>query len=228
MGGYGRLWNTRITSPVRPVVFAHGWTGTTNSFSQIENRLKADGVPSAGHADLQEGIYPIPQTAGWLNDYIRNAVKEYGVNKINLFAHSKGGLVSRQSLYDVGIAGMVEHLVTFDSPHHGTVWADNQVLMADVCFYTKYPLDWTKAKLVLKRPKNSPPKPVRNTFNYSGCTYNIFTGWNNCQAKYVRQPSVDYRAFAAIGSPVVAPKSTAQYPLECRSGTDAILDLDKC
>ena len=209
---YGIL---EIPSPVRPLVFAHGWTGSTESLKVINNRLKADGIPSAGHADLREGIYPIPDTASWLNDHIRKAAMEFGVDKVNLFAHSKGGLVSRRSLYDDGIPGMVEHLVTFDSPHHGTVWADNQPAMWAICHTVKYPFDWSKAELCYQATKEFSTESVRNTFNYTGCTYNIFTGWNNCVPKYVQQADVNYRAFAAIGEGIynaVSPDESTQYP----------------
>jgi pimeloyl-ACP methyl ester carboxylesterase len=201
-----------ITGPVRPVVFVHGWTGNTSSFSRIEDRLRDDGIPSAGHADLREGIYPISQTAGWLNEHIRFAVMEYGVDKVNLFAHSKGGLVSRWSLNDGFTATMVEHVVTFDSPHHGTEWADNEWLMRKICDWNKYPNDPLKADLCFEATKEFATKSVRETFNYSGCTHNFFTGWSNCQPKYIRQPGVDYRAFAARGGAVVIPIASTTYP----------------
>ncbi len=40
---YGIL---EITGPVRHVVFVHGWTGSTTSFSVINDRLRSDGIPS--------------------------------------------------------------------------------------------------------------------------------------------------------------------------------------
>lgn len=206
---YGIL---EVTGPVRPVVFVHGWTGSTTSFGVISDRLRADGIPSAGHAELQEGIYPIPQTADWLNSHIQSAVLEYGVDKVNLFAHSKGGLVSRWSLNNGAIARRVEHVVTFDSPHHGTTWADNEWLMRQLCFHIKYPNDPTRAALCFEATKEFGTEAVRETFNYSGCTYNFFTGWSNCRPKYIRQPGVDYRAFAARGGMAVVPVASATYP----------------
>jgi pimeloyl-ACP methyl ester carboxylesterase len=201
-----------IEGPIRPVIFAHGWTGNTSSFSVIDDRLNSDGIPSAGHADLLEGIYPIADTAEWLSDYIRKATIEFGVNKINLMAHSKGGLVARRALYDDGIARMVERLLTFDSPHHGTDWASLGSAMEAVCHWNKYPNDPAKAALCFEATKEFTPEAVRNTFNYSGCTHSLIFGWSNCRPIYVRQPDVDYRAFAAIVSPVVVPKTTTQYP----------------
>ncbi len=209
---YGIL---EIPSPVRPVVFAHGWTGTTESFKTIDDRLKEDGIPSGGPADLRLGLYPIPETASWLNSHIRQTALEFGVDKVNLFAHSKGGLVSRRSLYDDGVPDLIETLITFDTPHHGTEWADNQVLMEALCKYHKYPLDGEKAKLCWEATKEFSTVSVRKTFNYSGCTYNLFTGWHNCVPNYVQQPGVNYRTFAVIGEGifnVVSPDQSTQYP----------------
>jgi pimeloyl-ACP methyl ester carboxylesterase len=200
-----------ITGPIRPVVFAHGWNGNTGSFNWIEDHLRGEGIPSAGQADLGEGIYRIPQTAGWLNDHIRDAAMEYGVDKINLYAHSKGGLVSRWSLGDNVTAQKVEHLITFDTPHHGTVWAESEPLMIAICTY-KYGLDLIKVYRCVDATKEFTRDSVRETFNYSGCTQNWFTGaWSNCLPKYVRQPGVDYRAFAAAGETVL-PRASASYP----------------
>lgn len=200
-----------ITGPIRPVVFAHGWTGSTSSFDWIEDRLKEDGIPSAGQADLEEGIYPIPQTADRLGDYIHDAAMEYGVDKINLYAHSKGGLVSRWSLGDNLTAQKIEQLITFDTPHHGTVWAESELLMNTICIY-KYGLNLTKVHLCVDATKEFTRDSVREVFNYSGCTQDWFTGaWSNCRPKYVRQPGVDYRAFAAAGETVL-PRASASYP----------------
>jgi pimeloyl-ACP methyl ester carboxylesterase len=205
---YGVL---EVTGAMRPVVFAHGWTGNTSTFNKINDRLLADGIPSAGHADLLQGIYPISQTAGKLNEYIRNVAREYGVDKVNLFAHSKGGLVARRSLYDAEIAKQVEHLITFDTPNHGTLWAEDDVAMSGVCL-SKYPLNPTQASLCYQASKELTENSVRNTFNYRDCTYNLFSGWQNCQPIYIQQPSVEYRAFAATWDLVVFPDASAGFP----------------
>lgn len=206
---YGIL---EIPSPVRPIVFAHGWTGNTSTFTEFETRLKNDGIPSGGQADLGEGLYPISVTALWMSNYIREATLEFGVDKVNLFGHSKGGLVARRAVYDDNVPGKVETILTFDTPHHGTMLADNETAAWAMCHTLKYPFDWTKGDLCYESTKEFSTEGARTGFNYSGC-FELGLGiWVNCSAKYVHQPAINYRAFAAVGDPVVMPTVSAQYP----------------
>lgn len=212
---YGHL---SINSPVRPVVFAHGWTGTTDTFDYVEERLDDDGIQTAGQANLMEGLYAIPYTADELSKHIRRSTLEFGVDKVNVLAHSKGGLVTRRALYGGGVPTKVENVVTYDSPHHGTQWAESIELMTVICA-AKYPLNPLNAALCLMATQEFRRDTVRMFFNYSGCLWLPIVGWFNCRPIWVKAPGVEYHSFTATSLPIIAvyPHETTTYPWDANT-----------
>ena len=59
-----------------------------------------------------------------LAERIREIVRETGAQKVNIIAHSKGGLDCRYAIAKCGVADMVASLTTVNSPHKGCQYAD--------------------------------------------------------------------------------------------------------
>ncbi|MEY8412564.1 triacylglycerol lipase [Lachnospiraceae bacterium 62-26] len=59
-----------------------------------------------------------------LADRIREIVAETGCGKVNIIAHSKGGLDSRYAISRLGIDEYVASLTTINTPHRGCIFAD--------------------------------------------------------------------------------------------------------
>ena len=59
-----------------------------------------------------------------LADRIREIVESTGCEKVNIIAHSKGGLDSRYALAKLGISEYVASLTTINTPHRGCEFAD--------------------------------------------------------------------------------------------------------
>lgn len=59
-----------------------------------------------------------------LLDRIQEIVKETGCEKVNIIAHSKGGLDCRYALSKLGAAPFVASLTTVNTPHRGCEFAD--------------------------------------------------------------------------------------------------------
>ena len=55
---------------------------------------------------------------------IKEIVRESGCDKVNIIAHSKGGLDSRYAISKLGMAHHVASLTTVNTPHRGCVFAD--------------------------------------------------------------------------------------------------------
>ena len=208
-----------IPSPIRPIIFAHGWTGDTHAFDNFENWLAEDGIPSAGQVDLFRGIQPIAQTSPQLAISITHATSEFGVDKLNLFAHSKGGLVSRHALRTDDVAEKIERLITFASPHHGTEWSDIAIyaegLLKAVCRKNLNTSDENTIQLCYEAALEFGIKRIREEFNYRGCYWEWLSlppGWSGCIQRYVQQPYVDYRSFATASDAIVVPYYSTTYP----------------
>ncbi len=59
-----------------------------------------------------------------LADRIKEILKETGCEKVNIIAHSKGGLDSRYAITKLGMSEYVASLTTINTPHRGCEFAD--------------------------------------------------------------------------------------------------------
>lgn len=59
-----------------------------------------------------------------LAERIRQIVEETGCGKVNIIAHSKGGLDSRAAIAHCGMDPYVAILTTINTPHRGCIFAE--------------------------------------------------------------------------------------------------------
>ncbi|MFJ6618149.1 esterase/lipase family protein [Kitasatospora sp. NPDC091335] len=117
----------------RPIVFVHGWHGDSRTWSAMEQRAMDRTDFGYGAGELWPFDYssvskpgndstPIATLAGMLRQFIQDEglVDKSPDGKIDIVAHSMGGLVARTYLVNGG-ASTTAHLVTLATPNHGTV-----------------------------------------------------------------------------------------------------------
>lgn len=107
-----------------PIVLVHGFMGSRTSplwsFYKLADALRAD-----GHVVIEADLPPFDapaNRAAVLASQIDATIARYG--KVNLIAHSQGGLDSRYLISSMGYANRVASLTTISSPHRGTAIAD--------------------------------------------------------------------------------------------------------
>ena len=193
-----------IPSPMRPLIFAHGWTGDETTFKEFLGFAQSDRLPTAAPPDLLRGVKPIAETAPILANAITQARREFGVDKINIFAHSKGGLVARQALRSPEMAAQVDYLVTFGSPHHGS-----DLVPA-----------WISCRLIGDNLQNDCRQAgdelsvavIRDNFNYRNCQFQYlpYPQWTGCQPRFVERNRVHY--VSLVGGLFDVGGRTATYP----------------
>ncbi len=119
----------KIPSPRRPILFAHGWRSSPDTWnvfkSRLDNPSDAYGgipyhIPAADVIDPNGAIRSNGYSLWREVDKIKNI---FGVDKINIIAHSKGGLDSRQ-LTRLTNGKDIEHLIQLGTPNHGSKVAD--------------------------------------------------------------------------------------------------------
>lgn len=67
-----------------------------------------------------DGIGPIETNALQLKDEILAILKKENIDKINIIAHSKGGLDSRYAITKLDMEDHIASLTTLSTPHHGS------------------------------------------------------------------------------------------------------------
>lgn len=107
-----------------PIVLAHGFLAGPELIElyRVPKALRAD-----GHI-VKEGsvppFSPIPKRAEHLANQIDQVLERSGKKKVNIIAHSMGGLDARYVISSMGYHNKVASLTTISSPHKGSRTAD--------------------------------------------------------------------------------------------------------
>lgn len=115
---------SEITSKDKVLLFIHGWTSSPiacwSSFITGLDPL----VKEAGYTKYLTMGYntsmPIDKNGELLSLYLQNKLNGA---KVDIVAHSMGGLVARSALENYGKADLVQNLITLGTPHKGSPMA---------------------------------------------------------------------------------------------------------
>jgi triacylglycerol lipase len=110
-----------------PVVLVHGIAmrdrgDVTAPWGRIPRILRENGVVI--HLGNTDAWGTIESNAEMLKTTVDKILKETGKEKVNIIAHSKGGLDSRYLIWKYDYGDKVASLTTISTPHRGAVLAD--------------------------------------------------------------------------------------------------------
>jgi triacylglycerol lipase len=125
-------WTARPTRlrcvPRHPVVFCHGMLAMTMLRMQIpEDTNYYYHLRPFLHERGIDALYPNVEPTGGVAEraeQLRDLIRHWTDEKINIVAHSMGGLDARQLITHLGLADRVASLTTVAAPHRGTTVAD--------------------------------------------------------------------------------------------------------
>lgn len=124
------LENARAESEIcktkYPIVMVHGiffrdWQ-YMNYWGRVPATLIRNGA-TVFYGD-QQSAKSIPESARELKVRIEQILAQTGAEKVNIIAHSKGGLDSRYAISALGLGGRVATLTTINTPHGGSDMAE--------------------------------------------------------------------------------------------------------
>ena len=93
-----------------------------NYWGRIPKELRRNGATV--YYGQQQSAAAVEDSGKELAERIRQIVEETGCEKVNIIAHSKGGLDSRAALAQDGCARYVATLTTINTPHRGCIFAE--------------------------------------------------------------------------------------------------------
>lgn len=109
-----------------PVLLVHGVffrdTKALNYWGRVPAELQRNGA--AIFYGEHQSAASVENSARELTARIRQIVESTGCGKVNVIAHSKGGLDMRYAIARCGAAPMVASLTTINTPHRGCGFAD--------------------------------------------------------------------------------------------------------
>ncbi len=120
------LWpaTSAAASPPDPVVVVDGTFGPAFFYEPLAARLRSDGREVFIFELTNLGTGDIAGTARDLAAFVDGVRTRTGAAKVDLVAHSQGGLVARQYVKYLGGDATVDSLVSLSAPHYGTVVAN--------------------------------------------------------------------------------------------------------
>ena len=118
--------NLKICETKYPCLFVHGVffrdTKYFNYWGRIPKELERNGAKVYyGNHQSAASVY---DSAVELSERIKEIVKTTGCEKVNIIAHSKGGLDCRYAISELELAPYVASLTTINTPHRGCYFAD--------------------------------------------------------------------------------------------------------
>jgi triacylglycerol lipase len=106
--------------PDTPVLFIHGLLHNTSTFAWIKQKMALAGWQNFRGVNLSTTQHTIPQMAEQTLETIHAMRRDFGVKKVDIVAHSMGGILARYVLQKMGNDGLVRKLITLGTPHQGT------------------------------------------------------------------------------------------------------------
>ncbi len=140
-----KRWEEKICRTKYPILLVHGVFFRDNKFlnywGRIPKELEINGA-KCFYGNHQSAA-SVKESGEELAKRITDIVKENNCGKVNIIAHSKGGLDCRYAIANCGISQYVASLTTINTPHRGCVFAE-----------------W-----ILKKTSNSLKNKVAETYN---------------------------------------------------------------
>ena len=93
-----------------------------NYWGRVPRELKRNGAQV--FYGQQQSAASVEDSGRELADRIRAIMEETGCEKVNIIAHSKGGLDARAAISHEGMAPHVATLTTINTPHRGCIYAE--------------------------------------------------------------------------------------------------------
>lgn len=117
----------RICQTKYPILMVHGFffrdSKVLNYWGRIPAELEKNGA-RIFYGEHQSAA-AIAISAEEIAERIEDVLRKTGAEKVNIIAHSKGGLDSRYAMDQLGMAPYVASLTTVNTPHRGCLFADN-------------------------------------------------------------------------------------------------------
>lgn len=116
----------KICATKYPILLVHGVffrdSRLVNYWGRIPAELEKNGATI--YYGNQQSALSVEASAEELAGTIKEIVTRTGCGKLNIIAHSKGGLDSRYAISKLGSAEYVASLTTINTPHRGCIFAE--------------------------------------------------------------------------------------------------------
>lgn len=103
-----------------PVLLVHGWGANSSCFLAIQAWLKLRGYRNVYAISYTPPVIRAEKLARQVARDIDRALAATGATRVDIVAHSMGGLLTRYAIRNLGMDGKIGTVVTLGSPHRGS------------------------------------------------------------------------------------------------------------
>ncbi|WP_455718965.1 esterase/lipase family protein [Anaerosporobacter sp.] len=182
--------NDRICATKYPILLVHGVffrdSSYLNYWGRIPKVLEENGATV--YYGNHQSAASVVECAKELTDRIKQIVEETNCEKVNIIAHSKGGLDCRYAISLLGADQYVASLTTINTPHRGCEFAD----------YLLNKISQERQDSIAKVYNNTLKKLGDTNPNFLEAVYDLTS--NACQQRNEMVPDVDNVYYQSIGS----------------------------
>ncbi|MFG2007460.1 esterase/lipase family protein [Micromonospora sp. NPDC048868] len=107
-----------------PVIVVGGLSGIASAYEPLASRLRVDGYRVWVYQLPNLGLGDIPTSARAFSSFVGQVRASTGAAKVDVVAHSEGGLVSRYFIKNLGGTSSVDRYVSLGTPQYGTYVAN--------------------------------------------------------------------------------------------------------
>lgn len=119
--------NLRVCETKYPIVLVHGVFFRDSKYFNYWGRIPAELIKNGAviyYGEHQSALSTV-ESGRELAERIKEVVNNTGCQKVNIIAHSKGGLDCREAVANHGIKDMVASITTINTPHRGCIFAEH-------------------------------------------------------------------------------------------------------
>ncbi|AKJ30240.1 esterase/lipase family protein [Caldimonas brevitalea] len=111
-----------VAAQTEPIVFVHGYSGSSSNWNTMVGRFKASGYPAEllYTFDYNSFVNANSTSGSELRSFVESVRARHGNATVSIVAHSNGGLVTRWYRTQLGGQAAMRRFVSLGSPHKGT------------------------------------------------------------------------------------------------------------
>lgn len=110
-----------------PILFVHGYLGSSANWDTMRQRFAADGWQTFElYASNYSFVSSNATTAAEIRNDVNDIIAKTGATKVDIIAHSMGGISSRYYLKNLDGTSKIDAWVSLAGPNHGTDAVENQ------------------------------------------------------------------------------------------------------
>jgi len=176
------------------ILLVHGFNADHYAWKRFENWFKEDHIKNVYDVDLVPSIGNITMLSWQLSAKINNLLNETKADKVDVVAHSMGGLVTRTSINSGSYDNQINKLIMIGTPNQGAIMGEFKAFQLNETMASK---QMSKGSDFMNELNSHLLNENITYFTIIGVKYNTYAVKHDglVLEEEVRIPGVDYMKF---------------------------------